>query len=188
MLAASSPDISAYVLSGVGTYLSETIVHRTNPFDVPKLLGSLLGITGPIDRFHPAIALVQMAGEVVDPNNHLAAFRGWKGHPEGSHVLILDGKKDLDVYYTSMHALVIGLDAAPIAPAGWDVDPFGVWSRQAEMLPLSANRNSLAGTPLTMAAWLDANDDHYVLWNSARARELARDFIAGASTGTPTIR
>jgi hypothetical protein len=188
MLGATSSEISAYLLSGVGTYVSETIVHRTDPFDVQALLTSLLDLAGPVDRFHPLIQLIQLGADVVDPNNHLQSWHGWSGNTAGVHVLVVDGKEDQDVYFTSMNAMVIGGDLAPLEPAGWDVDPFGVWDKMAEPLPLAGNRVSRAGTRLTMAALLDGKDDHYILWNSEPARTTAVNFVESAFSGIPIVR
>lgn len=188
MLASASPQIEAYVLSGVGTYVSETIVHRTNPFDVAELLGNLLGIKGSLDRFHSLIQLAQLEADVVDPNNYLKDWKGWSKRPSGVHVLAVDGYKDQDVYFTSMNAMVIGGDLAPIATPGWDVDPFGVWARSAEALPITANRKALDGSDLTMAALLDPDLDHYVLWDSKPARQLVLAYLQSGFSGVPALK
>jgi predicted esterase len=187
MLASSTAQVDAYLLSGVGTYVSETIVHRTNPFDVAELLGNLLGIKGPIDRFHSLIQLAQLEADVVDPNNYLKDWKGWSGKPSGVHVMAVDGFNDQDVYFTSMNAMVIGGDLALIDPPGWDVDPFGVWGRNPEALPISANREATDGSKLTMAAFLDPKLDHYVLWDSEVARQLVLGYLQTALSGVPTV-
>jgi len=184
MLAAVDHEISAYVLNGVGTYMSETIVHRTDPFDVPALLALIFGATGTIDRFHPIIQLVQLGAEIVDPNNYLRAWKGTEERPEGCHAMILNGLHDQDVYFTSMNAMTIAADAPPIEPVGWDIDPFGVGTAPAAApLPIVGNRTSLAGTPLTLASYLDGDSDHFTLYDSEQARTMAVQFLLASSLG-----
>jgi pimeloyl-ACP methyl ester carboxylesterase len=188
LLAAVEPEIDALLLHGVGTYVSETIVHRTDPFDVPELLGEMLGITSKIDRFHPIIHLVQMGADVVDPGNYLRAWKGWEAHPDGSHVLLVNGWHDQDVFYVSMDAMTIGADAAPIDPMGWEVDPHGVWSVEPEVLPLMGNRTSVSGAPLTLASYLSADGDHYSLYELPEVRALGVGFLMSAADGVPEVR
>ncbi len=188
MGAAVEPDVAAWLMTGVGTYMSETIVHRDDPFDVPELLAALFDLQpGLVDRFHPIVQLLQLGAEVVDPMNHLRAWRGWAEHPAGTHGLLLNGYHDLDVYFVSMNAMTIGADAAPIAPPGWDPDPFDVWEREPEPVPISGNRASLSGAPLTIASLLDADHDHFIAWDSQLARDLAVRFVTTAFAGVPEV-
>jgi hypothetical protein len=177
MVAAVEPRLNAYVLHGVGTYLSETIVHRTDPFDVPALLSDMFGIAE-VSRFHPLIQLVQTGGDIVDPGNALGHWEGL-----GANVLVVDGFEDQDVYWVSMNTLVLGADATVAEPAGWDVDPLSVWQPDVAPLPLSGNRTSTSGEPRTVVAYLAADGDHYTLYDRAPLRAMAAKFLESAQDG-----
>jgi hypothetical protein len=183
MLAAVEPRIGAFVLHGVGTYVADTLVHRTDPFDVPELLSSLLGLTGPVDRFHPILGLVQMGAERVDPGNYLRSWRGTEGVPGGPHVLVVNGLADDDVYFRSMDAMVIGAGLSPLEPMGWDPDPFDVWDGQPLPAPLSGNVIAHDGTPLTQATVMAAEGDHYTLYEDPAVRALGVSFVRDALEG-----
>lgn len=187
MVAAVEPDIRAYMLTGVGVYVSETVVHRTNPFDVPELLAGLFGVSDEIDRFHPLIQMVQMGADVVDPGNYLSAWNGDE-HTPGAHALVVNGLNDQDVYFTSMDALTIGADLAPIAVAGWDPDPFDVWPRDEETRPIEGNRLDAAGNPITRATFMSAEHDHYTIWDSQDAIDMAVRFLESVVVGEPSIQ
>lgn len=182
MLAAVEPDIDAYVLHGVGTYVSETLVHRTDPFDVPELLADLLGLQGPIDRFHPILGLVQQGADIVDPGNYLHAWRGSVASPDGAHVLVVNGWHDDDVYTRSMDALTIGADLGVLEPAGWTVDPHGVWT-QSGGSEERGNREAWSGRALTQATWLDPDGDHYTLYEVPEVRATGSRFLLEAGRG-----
>ena len=186
MVAAVEPEVDTFLLHGVGTYLSETIVHRTDPFDVPATLEELFGINE-IDRFHPLIQLIQLGGDVVDPGNHLREWKGWSGDVDGSDVLMVNGYHDQDVYFVSANAMTIGGDAPPAEPAGWNVDPFQVWNVAEVPMPIANNRDSLSGTPITLASLLFADGDHYTLYENKEAREIGVAFLKTATVSLPEV-
>ncbi|MBT3223260.1 MAG: hypothetical protein HN348_29660, partial [Proteobacteria bacterium] len=186
MVAAVEPEVDAFLLHGVGTYLSETIVHRTDPFDVPATLQDFFGI-GEVDRFHPLIQLIQLGGDVVDPSNHLKAWKGWSGDTDGSHVLMVNGYHDQDVYFVSMNAMTIGGDATVAEPAGWDVDPFDVWDVDAVATPIVDNREALSGAPITLASVLFADGDHYTLYENKEARDIGVWFLQSGVDASPEV-
>ncbi|MCA9562895.1 MAG: hypothetical protein KC561_05365, partial [Myxococcales bacterium] len=149
LVAAIEDEISAYVLNGVGGYTAVTIEHRVDPIDIAATLSALLGIEGHVDRYQPAVQMAQMGSDVVDPLAYSQEWAGWDENPAGNNVLMVNGMQDHTTHYTSISAITIRADAEVISPAGWDVDPEGVWFRSPGELPISDNRLSLAGTPVT---------------------------------------
>ena len=184
MVAAVEPEVRTFMVTGVGVYVSETIVHRTDPFDVPELLATMFDVHDEIDRFHPLIQLVQLGADVVDPGNYLRQWEGTESTP-GASALIINGYNDQDVFFTSMDALTIGADLAPIEPQGWDPDPNGVWGDQQQSLPISGNRESLNGEPITRVALNSAEHDHYTVWEYEPARDLAVHVVESGFSGRP---
>jgi hypothetical protein len=60
-----------------------------------------------------------------------------------------------------------------------------VWSRESEVLPISGNRESLDGSPLTIASYLDGDQGHFTIYNNASVMRMGADFWLSALDGTP---
>jgi hypothetical protein len=187
LVAGVETELSAYVLNGVGAYLSITAVEREDPFDFNEAIRTVMGISGTLDRFHPVIALVQLGGDVSDPINYARYWRGFEGHRQGASLYLINGQLDDTTPVTSVNAMTISAGAVPLAGRGWDVDPFDVWDLVPASLPLSGNTQALDGTPLTIATFLSATHGHYTIYQLAEARELALNFWQTALTGTPIL-
>jgi hypothetical protein len=188
MLAGVESDYRGYFLNGVGASLAVTIVERKDPLDISNLIGTLLRIRRPIDRFHPVVQLAQMGGDTVDPANYAPAWKGWPGHPDGNHVYFTNGNRDETTHETAINALTIAGDAAPMAPAGWNVDPFGVWTRGEEAAPLRGNRTAQSGRPLTLVSYLRDGSGHFTIYRHAEVMLSAADFMRSAVDDTvPTV-
>jgi len=187
MLAGVEPELGAYALNGTGAYVAATVVERKDPFDVAALLQVLSGVNEPIDVFHPVVQLVQLATEPVDVHTYARAWAGWEGHPDGSHVFLISGDQDPTTPRVLIDHLTIAGDLAPIAPPGWDVDPYGVWHREPAAPPIAGNRLAVSGRPLTMASFLAAGEGHFTIYRRADARAQALTFLESARSGVATI-
>ncbi|MCC6528193.1 MAG: hypothetical protein IT373_36435 [Polyangiaceae bacterium] len=187
MLAAIEPEIRAFVLNGLASYLSVTILERKDILDYAALLKGLLAIQGPIDRFHPVLSVLQLGADSIDLHNYAGAWRGWEGKPAGAHLFVLNGHNDTTTAPKGMEAITIAGDLAPVAPPGWDVDPFGVWDRDAEPLPISGNRLAFDGGDLTQATHLDADTGHFTIYDKPAERARAVAFLVDALAGVPTL-
>ncbi len=188
LVAGLEPDIDAFVLNGTGGYLSQTIVERDDLIDIAELVSGILQFPeANVERFHPMIQLAQLGAEPVDPQNYIRRWRGWDENPEGSNVYVINGDMDDTTHVTSVnHMTVIG-DLALIEPAGWDPDETGVWQGGEESLPISGNRTSVGGTPITHATWLESEGSHYTIYRESAPRELAANFWLSALSGTPIL-
>ncbi len=180
-------EIAAYALNGIGGYLSITIVDRKDPIDINAQIQGILGLSRPLTRFHPLVALAQMGGEVSDTLSYASRWRGWQEHTEGSNLLLINGMLDVTTPTRSLNAITIAGSVTPIDPAGWDVDPFGVWDMEAQSLPLSGNTSAVDGSSLTIATILDGSQGHYTIYNIEEARLRAVNFWSTAVDGIPTI-
>jgi hypothetical protein len=193
ILAGVESTIDAYVLNGVGGYLSATIVERDDPIDIAELLRTYLGITSVLDRHHPVVALAQMGGEVADPINYAPYWRGYDDQPSGSSLLLINGTRDHTTPEVSMNSIIIAGGTAPIAPVAWDPDPFDVWPQDPVSLPVVGNATSLDGSALTIGAVLSetragVGSGHFTIYDRREYREMAVDFWVTALSGTPELR
>lgn len=185
MVAGVDDAFDGYFLNGVGAVLGIVIIERKDPLDIASTLGGLLQVSGVLDRFHPIVQLAQLGADPVDPANYVRYWRGWEGFESGNHVLMSNGYEDDTTHFTQIDAITIAADAAPIRPTGWDVDPFRVWQRESEVLPISGNRTSLDGSPLTLASYLDGDQGHFTIYNNASVMRMGADFWLSALDGTP---
>ncbi len=165
-----------YFLNGVGAYLSVTIVERKDPFDIQQLVGTALDVRGPLDRFHPVVQLAQLGGDAVDPGSYARYWKGWEGNPGGNHLLMTNGDEDDTTHSTSIAALTIAGDAAPMSPPGWQVDPWLVWERDEEVPPIVGNREALDGSALTLVSYLRAGSGHFTIYDEPAVMEIGADF------------
>jgi hypothetical protein len=180
-------EITAYALNGVGGYLSQTVVERTDPTDINGTLQVVLGIPRPLTRFHPVVALVQLGSDVTDPLNTAHRWRGWDGHAAGNNLLLLNGQQDHTTPERGVAAITIAGDAAPIQPVGFEVDPYGLWDVADEPSPVKGNTSSVDGTPLTIGTIVDGDLGHFVIYEDAEARAAAIGFWTSALSGTPEV-
>lgn len=179
ILAAVEDSFHAFLLSASASYLSITILERSD-VDIESLLRALLNIQRPLDRFHPTIQLAQLGVDAVEPHNYARYWGGSPQRPGGANVYVINGFNDDTTHPIGMSFLTIAGDLAPIAPAGWDVDPYGVWTREAEQLPIAGNRIGFDGQPHTLATYLDPQTGHGTIHSVDFARLMGRNFLLDA--------
>lgn len=188
MVAGVDPNFRGYMLSGGASHLSTTITYRDDEDPcINEFLQQLLDLDEPVDPFHPAVQLAQLAGDVADPHNYAHLWSGTPTRPQGANVLLIEGYHDHTTAPSGMAFFVIAGDAAPVAPAGWNIDPYELWDREPEPSPIQGNRVDSQGNPHTVAAFLDRGAGHFSLFDNPKANQLAVDFIVSATTGQPTV-
>lgn len=188
LVAGVETEIRAYVLNGVGAYMSITLVEVSTPTSYNELLRLFLGVEEPLDRFNPVLGLLQLGAEVADPINYARYWRGWDDHPAGNNIFLTNGFHDDFTPVGTMNAITIAGGAQPIDPAGWEVDPFGVWEVEPAQLPIEGNTEAVDGAPLTIATYLDADTGHYTIYDRIGVRAMATDFWVTSLDGVPGLR
>jgi len=176
IVAGMDDGFDAFFLNGIGAWLTITIVERKDPFDIAELVANTIDTGGPLDRFHPVVAIAQTGADRVDPANWSPFWRGWDANPSGNHVLMSNGNEDTTTHYTSISGVTLAGHAAPMAPAGWNVDPFGVWDGDSETPPLMGNRTAMDGSPLTIGSYLKDGSGHFTIYRDNRVMEMGADF------------
>ncbi len=187
LIAGVETEFVAYVINGAGSYTSVTIEERVDPIDIQALVRELFALRRDIDTHHPIVQIAQLGADVVDPHNYAPRWSGHAANLGGTHLFMVNGMNDPTTFPRSMNALTISGDLAPVFPAGWDVDPWGVWDRDEEPPPISGNRESPDGTPLTLASYLSATTGHYTLRNVDEVSAAAVGFWQTALEGTPRL-
>jgi hypothetical protein len=187
IVAGITDEFRAYSLNGIGAYLASVIVYRKDYLDIELTIRKLLRVGRELDMYHPTLQLAQLGAEAVDPHNYA---RRWKGDAEhqGAHFFLCNGGEDDTTSRIGMSAITIAADLAPIKPAGWSVDPQGVWERSEEALPISGNRTDAQGSPRTMVSYLVAGSNHFTIYRNTRAANMFASFWLNGYSGVPTVQ
>jgi hypothetical protein len=188
MVAGVEDRFNGYFINGVGAVLGIVVVERRDPIDINQTLSSVLGLgRNRLDKFHPVVQLAQLGADPVDPANYVRFWKGWDQNPAGNSVLMSNGFLDDTTHHTQISSIMIAADAAPVQPAGWDVDPWGLWNQPAALRPIFGNRRSIDGSPLTIAGNLDANQGHFTIYRNAAVMEMGAEFWLSALDGVPIV-
>ncbi|MCC6873211.1 MAG: hypothetical protein IT378_02790 [Sandaracinaceae bacterium] len=171
-----------FVLNGLSSYLTLTVLFREDILDFEQVVSTLYGFRGTLDRFHPLLQILQMGADVVDPHNYGPSWRA-----AGNSVFVSNGYEDTTTTPRGIEHLTMCADMPPIAPPGWDIDPVGVWDGMPVALPVEGNTLSAAGDPLTIATFLDFTRGHGTIYGNRFVRELAATFWETARAGVPRL-
>ncbi len=189
LTAAVSSEYAAYVFNGLSSYLTLTILERKDLLDFERVVRTMLGNDGPLDLFSPALQLMQLGSEVVDPHNFARLWRGTPARPAGNHVFVINGFTDDTTTPRGMDQLTLSAGLPTFDPPGWDVDPFGVGAPEPAPLPVRGNAQSASGAPLTLATYLDPAEGHFTIYRNATLRQMTVRFWQTAlADGVPTLQ
>jgi pimeloyl-ACP methyl ester carboxylesterase len=184
---AHEPQIKGAVFSGAGGLLYLTLLFKTLPFDIPSIVGLIVRDL-PLDRFNPALALMQVFFEPADVITYARLLV--QEPPEGNvakNVFQTQGLTDRYTPIPSIEALAtaIGVDLA--APQEREVA--GLQLLGTELLPLPVTDNA-GGVTSVLAQYNEAigSDGHFVVFDIAAARVQTSKFLKTLfDTGTATL-
>lgn len=163
---AIDPTLAGSVLSGAGGYVTETILVRTYPLDLPALLRLILNLPSGemIDEFHPVLGLLQTMAEVSDPLNYA---RYWLTRPNGNakNLYITSGLLDLDVPPPTGAWMAAAGGVPPLAPLFAFADTFSAVGLTAIARPV---HNDVAGVTAVFRQF--QNRDHFAAFDDPSAR------------------
>jgi hypothetical protein len=174
-------EFSAGVLSAAGGLLIESLLHKTNPHDLPAMIR--VGLADPdIDRYHPLLNIAQMAGERSDGINH--AIHVLRDPLGGVPLSVLQITGHGDTYTPDQTqfplAIELGVDQCPIDGADAIEGP------TVASPPVSGNVDGATG----IVALYDARgrDAHFVLFDRDDAMKQMTQFLGTAARdGVPTF-
>ena len=186
--------VQSAVLSGAGGGLSVTLIERDQEaggLNIQELLRNAINLADneTLDTFHPAVGLVQMLAEVVDPINYARYWFAedvyWTHTP--ANVLMTEGMSD---GYTPPESIEILAAAAKIPIVGEAVS-----INDAQRLlgfntidEAQGNQNSTDGTSLTAGLVQYPEDGHFAIFYNNDAGRTYGQFLQSTLTETtPTI-
>ena len=164
------------VLGNPGAYEIHAFADQDSPVDIEHGLQAALGDSA-LNRWHPALNLLQQYFEPVDPvNNAYAVVRD--SSTTAKHLLVAHGVADGVVPAASLRSALRGLS---IATAGAVLDDYG---QSTTGLPVFENVSTSQGR--RTAASVQSAEGHAALLSEAGlARAVA--FLGSGLDGSPTI-
>jgi hypothetical protein len=174
---AYAPEVRAAVLSGAGGNLILSLLHKTQPVDIPGLIAVLLQETP--DEFHPLLNLLQMYLEPADPGNYGPLF--FQAPP--ADVPAKDIFQSLGVvdHYTpvpAIMALAVAMGVQPVAPLLLPVDGMDLAGVASATPPITGNVAGGATGVLCEYPAASGSDGHFVVYDIAEARAQYGQFLA----------
>jgi hypothetical protein len=183
---AYAQNLKGAVLSGAGGVLYLALLNKTEPIDIPQIVGSLLR-DEPLDEFNPSLALLQLWIDRADSVNYGPLI---VRHPPGHApipVYISEGFTDHYAPIVNCEAFAVSVGAELVAPIVSDV--LGVELRGSEVLTAPVEGN-LDGTTAVLVQYEQrpGSDGHYVVFNVPSAMIQSRRFLGTlAATGVATL-
>ena len=186
------PALTGAVFSGTGgvTYLG--LLYKTEPLDIPALLGAVVR-DEPLDEDNPSLAMAEMFVERTDPVNYAALMVRNPPILDGvqlapRNIYQLEGFTDsftpnlaIEAFATAIGGnIVMTPDTAPVP--GLELE-----GREVMAPPFS---NNLAGATATLAQYKQqpGSDGHFVVFDIPAAERQAAEFLGTlARTGTATV-
>jgi hypothetical protein len=186
----------AGVFSGAGATLSISLVQKTEPVNIPNVVGSLLGIpttgTPEIVSLHPVITLLQTAVDVEDPVNYgRYIVREPRAGVSAKHVYQTQGFVDHYAPPDGIATLALATGLQLVKPVLHPVDNYDLNGvAVGEGFPVSLN---LANGTIT-GVWQQwdapaGHDGHFVIFDVPAAQMRAANFLASfaANPSAPVI-
>jgi pimeloyl-ACP methyl ester carboxylesterase len=189
MVAAVEPDVRAYVISGAGAGLAQTVVLRKEPVDIHELLSLILQEKQEVLSFqHPVINLVQTLVDVTDPMNYAPyLLSGELREGKAISVLVTEGLEDPITPPITTESLAAAAGLPVVAPA-LQLSPGMQAAGAGELsLPISANFKLGGVHPSTAALFQEGGFDHFLIFDSAKGSKLYADFIQSAIYSFATL-
>lgn len=184
---AHEPLVKAAVLSGAGSLLYLSLLHKTEPVDIPGLVGAFIR-DYPLDEFNPVLALIQMW---IDPTD--SACHGPKLVREplpgigAKHIFMSEGFTDRYTPNPSIEAFATVMALDQIEPVLARVP--GLELRGARVLAAPVTGNA-GGVTAALLQYDEApgSDGHFVVFDIPAAETQFAEFLGShARTGVATV-
>ena len=184
---AQEPQIKGAVFSGAGGLLYLTMLFKTLPFDVPSIVALIVRDT-PLDRFHPALALMQA---FFEPADAIAYGRLLVDEPPEANspknVFVTQGLTDRYTPIPSIEALATAIGVNLVVPQEREVAGLDLLGKEVLSVPATGNAGEVTSV---MAQYHEANgsDGHFVVFDIAAAQVQTSRFLKTLfDTGTATV-
>jgi predicted esterase len=183
---AYEPGVDGAVLSGAGGLLYLSLLNKTEPINIPELLGALIR-DYPLDEFNPVLALLQMWLDGSDP----ASFGRLlvREPPPGvspKHIFQSEGFTDRYTPNVAIRAFAVSMGIPQVTPV---VEPIeGLALRGLDVLSPPVTGNLGVTGVLLQYREAAGSDGHFVVFDIPAARKQSSDFLGTlAATGQATL-
>lgn len=188
LLGSIEPGLRALVLSGAGAGLSLTVVRRKDIVDFPALVKAKLDLDdGELSELHPAVSLIQMIVDAVDP---IAYGRLVMRRPVGQrppHVLLTEGLLDEATPSVASEALAVTMGLSILAPAVARNEAMVALGTPVANAPVS-NNLTVGDEKVTALLRQVDGGSHWTIFEKESVAKLAADFLASVgSTGEAIV-
>jgi predicted esterase len=182
------PAVKGAVLSGTGGLLYLSMLYKTQPIDIPALIGAL-SRDQPMDEDNPSLALAQMWIERADGANY-ARMMVRQPPPGVTAKSIFQTEGFTDSYAPNpaieAFATAIGGDEV-VLPDEQDVPGLALRGRMAQPAPISGNLDGVTAV-LAQYKMVPGSDGHFVVFEVPAAEKQSAEFLGTlAATGTATV-
>ncbi|MCW5801037.1 MAG: hypothetical protein KIT31_01395 [Deltaproteobacteria bacterium] len=187
--AAFEPSLSAAVMSGTGGLLYISLLHKTQPFDIPTIVASFLR-DAPIDEDNPSLALAQMWVERSDGTNYAPLIA--RTPPAGNPPRNLYQSEGFTDNFTpnpciEAFATAAGGDIVDLPDTTAIEGLTTLRGREVVAAPIAKNLNGVTAV-LAQFKQRAGSDGHFVVFDIERARRQTSEFLGTlARTGTATV-
>ncbi len=190
LFASLEPSIGAVVLSGAGASVSNSLLTKTSPVNIPGAIKTVFREDA--GESHPLMAILQAYFDPIDPANYAKLLSRQPPvevttpHP----LLVTMGVGDTYTPNRTTRILADILEIPVVSPllANGGGQPFaGYPEGRVVPGPVSGNVqvNGVATTQGLIMATPDAYDGHFVLFRDAAMRGQVSRFLATAFSGAP---
>jgi hypothetical protein len=181
---AYEPGIKAAILSGAGADLAFSLLGKTQPVDIPKLVDALVGEN--VDEYHPLLAMVQTYFEDTDPGNYGRLFfrePPFDLPPKSIYQSL--GVVDHFTPIPTIKALALAMGVQPANPMIEPIDALPLDGLSWGDAPITKNVAGGAATgvlceylvPLSQSG-MPEYDGHFVVFDDPHAEVQSNAFLA----------
>ncbi len=187
---AYEPKVKAAILSGAGADLILSLLNKTEPVDIPKVVSSVVGED--VDEFHPLLTLLQTYLESSDPGNYARLF--FREPPAGVPVKSIYQSMGIVDHYTpvpNIKALALAMGVQPASPQVEPLDDLTLTALSWGDPPLQSNVAGGHASGVLCEYKVPLNnkgqplyDGHFVVFDDPHAAIQANAFLGThANTG-----
>ncbi|MBI3071206.1 MAG: hypothetical protein HYY84_03670 [Deltaproteobacteria bacterium] len=178
--AAIEPNLAGVLLSGAGGHFTTSALLRDDG-QMSRLAEGPLGLNiagvESLNQFHPALAFIQMMGEVADPLNYA---RYWirAPRPTRKSVFLTSGLKDPQTVWQTAEALALAGALPPFRDGHTGSPAFALAGLAPIDGPVRANVAAADGQPAVTALFRQfPAAGHFPIFNDASARRQLKEFF-----------
>ncbi len=186
-----SKRIKGAIFSGAGGLLYLSLLSKTEPFDITELLALIIRDT-PLDKFNPALSLLQALYEPADAAVYARLLVDEP--PLGllpKNIFHLLGFTDNFTPVPTIEALATAIGGDLIAPELRGIEGLTLKGRTTMQPPFDGNAGPADNPVTSVVAQYDqdpASDGHFVAFDIAAARRQTIEFLKTLSeTGKATV-